>query len=50
MTVTAVQDTVDEGNETVVVDITGVTNGTECGHAAGDDHDHGRRRRADGDA
>ena len=31
MTVTAVQDTVYEGNETVVVDITGVTNGTESG-------------------
>jgi hypothetical protein len=31
MTVTAVQDVVDEANETVVVDITSVTNGTESG-------------------
>ena len=31
VTVTAVQDTVFEGGETVVVDITGVTNGTEAG-------------------
>ena len=31
ITVTAVQDTLDENNETVVVDITGVTNGTETG-------------------
>ena len=30
-TVTAVQDMVDEDNETVVIDITGVTNGTESG-------------------
>ena len=44
VTVTAVQDTVYEGNETVVVDITGVTNGTESRHAAGDGHDHGRRQ------
>jgi hypothetical protein len=31
VTLTAVQDTIDETNETVVVDITGVTNGTESG-------------------
>ncbi len=31
MTLTAVQDTLFEGNETVIVDITGVTNGTESG-------------------
>src|SRR5206468_1823097 len=28
---TAVQDTLDENNETIVVDITGVTNGTQSG-------------------
>jgi len=31
VTVTAVQDALDETNETVIVDITGVTNGTESG-------------------
>ncbi len=30
-TVTAVQDTLDEANETIIVDISGVTNGTEFG-------------------
>ncbi len=31
VTVTAVQDTLDEANETIIVDISGVTNGTESG-------------------
>ena len=43
------QDAIDEADETIVVDIDAVTNGTG-GNAAGDGHDRGRRRGADGDA
>ena len=50
MTLTAVQDALDEADETIVVDITAVTNGTEDGRAAGDRDDHRRRRGADGGA
>ena len=49
ITLTGVDDTLDEADETVVVDITGVTNGTENGDAAGHGDDHRRRPAADGE-
>ena len=49
-TVTAVGDTIDEANETVIVDITSVTNGTESGTQQADDHDHRRRSATHGDS
>ena len=45
-TVTAVDEGVDDGDQTVILDIASVTNGTEDGTPATDDDDHRRRRSA----